>query len=187
MLFTRWRFLRLRWSLQRLYNGCPCSLSSLCVSVELGVAYKLEMFYRYKYIYIVCIICTIELLLRFKVYSKYQTKRIASTNILLVGSSASAIQIWLMIAHLQSNSERSFLGSLMLSHLLIVPKVVMGLTLAVWIWMVCRLENYLCVLSIVFLLLWDNKRPILLFCIHLYRLWEWCNKSIRVSYLSHTT
>jgi len=51
-----------------------------------------------------------------------------------------------MIVHLQYNSGRSFRGSLMHCHLLIVQRVVMGLTPIVWIWMVCE-TNFLCKLN----------------------------------------
>ncbi len=55
--------------------------------------------------------------------------------------SASATQIWLMIVLIQCNSRRSFHGSSMHCHLLIVQRAVMGLTPIVWIWMVCESDT----------------------------------------------
>lgn len=85
--------------------------------------------------------------------------------IFYVGCSASAIWIWSMIVHLQRNSRRSFHGSSMHCHLLIVQRVAMGHIPIAWIWRVWdwHSKSYFVILNASTSQLAEHLKVILLF------------------------
>lgn len=129
VLFSWWRSLWLRWSLQRLYNGNfpPFHAAKKFITICLYLNWRDVIFGLF--------IWSIKVMPN---NSRSKVKKLLFYAV----CSASATQIWLVIVLIQSNSGRSFHGSSMLCHLLIVQRVVMGLTPIVWIWMVCKSDTH---------------------------------------------
>ena len=129
VLFSWWRSLWLRWSLQRLYNGNfpPFHAAKKFITSCLYLNWRDVIFGLFIW--------------SIKVMPNNSCSKVKKLLFYAV-CSASATQIWLVIVLIQSNSGRSFHGSSMLCHLLIVQRVVMGLTPIVWIWMVCKSDTH---------------------------------------------